>query len=92
MHEDMLCPWEREGEGASVTVVRVHGSIAAVTGADPVENLHSKILDARLPRVQILSISCGFFGKFWQNRMLALPGSLVPPSQRNPESDHLIIC
>ena len=36
-------------------------------------------------RVQILSITCSF-GKIWQNRMLAPPGGLVPPSQGNPGS------
>ena len=73
-----------------MTVIRVHGSIAAVTGVDPEADLHSKILNARLPRVQILSISSSFFWKFWQNRILAPMGGLVPPPRRNPESDHLL--
>ena len=35
------------------------------------------VRDAHLLEVQILSISCSFWGK-WQNRMLAPPGELAP--------------
>ena len=74
-----------------MTVIRVHGSIAAVTGVDPVADLHSKILDARLPRFQILSISCSvFFLEILAKSYVGAPGGLAPPSRRNPESDHLL--
>ena len=36
--------------------------------------------------IQILSISCSFLGKFWQNLMLAPPIRLVPPPRGNPGS------
>ena len=50
-------------------------------------NLHSKILDARPPLgVQILSISCSFWGNLAKSYVGAPPGELAPPPRGNPGS------
>ena len=58
--------------------------ICIVTVAD----LHSKSLDVRspLPRVQILSISCSFWGNLAKSYVGALLGELAPPPKGNPAS------
>ena len=57
-----------------------------------VVDLHSKILDARAPLgVQILSISCSFWGNLAKSYVGAPPGELAPPPQGNPGSTTVCI-
>ena len=52
-----------------------------------VADLHSKIMDVRPPPgVQILSISCSFWGILAKSYVGAPPGELAPPPQGNPRS------
>ena len=52
-----------------------------------VADLHSKILDARPSRGPNSFNFMQFFGRFWQNRVLAPPSpGWVPLPQGNPES------
>ena len=52
-----------------------------------VADLHSKILDARPPPlgVQILSISCSFWGNLARLYVGAPPGELAPPLGEIPD-------
>ena len=49
-------------------------------------DLHSKILDAHPPGVQILSISCSFWENLAKLYVGAPPGELAPPPRGNPRS------
>ena len=52
----------------------------------PLADIHSKILDAPSPGVQILSISCSFWEHLAKSYVGVPPGGLAPPPQGNPGS------
>ena len=54
------------------------------TNSEPVADLHSKFWGGASKILLFHAV----FGKFWQNRMLALPppGELAPPPRGNPGS------
>ena len=63
----------------AVKIVRSRILEATLSVAD----LHSKILDARPPPVQILSISCSFWKNLAKSYLGAPPGELAPPPRGN---------